>query len=83
MDVPPGATYVVLTSYYGHEVGGVPYSSEVEALVTGPGVVTPASEGHPIGHVWRVGFGDWEECGETPSSIFFDGFESGDLSAWQ
>lgn len=75
---------VTLTSYYAHTDGGVPYSNTTSVLITeGPGFVYASSEGHPIGHVWVIDEQIVAECGLTPNVIFFDGFESGDLSAWQ
>lgn len=83
VEVPDGASTMRLTSFYGHQVGDAPYSHSSWVFVTGPGIVSASSEGHPIGHIWQADLYPVAECGTTPNSVFSDGFESGDLSAWQ
>ena len=87
----PGSGLVYLTAYYKHESStqGTRYTFETTSKELRPGeVARPCPcEGTPVGFTWSFTTTGkpFMECGDTGWKhwhIFSDGFESGDLEAW-
>jgi len=90
--VPPGTHHIMLTTYYAHEDINIieterPYTHSTSRYITGPGAAQPVAQGHPVAFQWWIDGKSSLTCGEIPIPdswrVFSDGFESGDLSAWQ
>jgi len=87
LSVPAGWHYVILTSHYPHlypQTGPVTWSSTVGMSVEGPTMIYAEEHTHPMGHSWVMDMTLAGECGEqpAPNRIFEDGFETGNIRAW-
>ena len=86
----PSGGVVYMVAYYLHEssVSGTRYSFQTVPVGVVPGsTLRPCPcEGHPVGFEWYTSDGVLlKSCGDTSTKhwhIFSDGFESGDLEAW-
>lgn len=85
LSVPAGQHTVELTAYYHHSSPGspgAPWQSSVTGDVTGPVIVWAHSEGHPAAEVWRMDGAVVHQCGQLPTPIFMDSYETGSLVNW-